>query len=90
MWKFTSIDEVRSTSSWILAQNGFSLAETTVQTLGLKMEEAGEDRGVGEKTVHVSRTHLAEAQLGDLQFRDLEADVYPLGDAGNVFGYEAC
>ncbi len=65
---------------------GFSLADTTVQTLGLKTEEAGEDRGVGEKTVSVRSTHLAEAQLGDLQFRDLEADVYPFGDSGNVFG----
>jgi len=68
--------------------NGFSLADTTVQTLGLKTEEAGEGRGVGEKTVSVRSTHLAEAQLGDLQFRDLEADVYPFGDSGNVFGSE--
>ena len=50
--------------------NGFSLADTTAQTLGLKTEDVGEGPGVGEKTVHVSRAHLAEAQLGELQFGD--------------------
>jgi hypothetical protein len=66
--------------------NGFSLAVTTVQTLGLKTEDAGEGSGVGEKTLHVGRCHLAQAKLGDLQFTDLEAEVVPLGDSGNVFG----
>jgi Aspartyl protease len=61
--------------------NGFSLADTTAQTLGLKTEDV-----VGEKTVHVSSAHLAEAQLGELQFGDLEAEVLPTGDAVNVFG----
>ncbi|HKD02635.1 MAG TPA: aspartyl protease family protein [Terriglobales bacterium] len=66
--------------------NGFSLTDTTVQKLGLKMEDAGVASGVGEKTVHVSKAHLREAQLGNLQFRDLETEVLPGGDAVNVFG----
>ena len=66
--------------------NGFSLTDATVQTLGLKAEDAGEGSGVGEKTVHISRCRLAQAQLGDLQFADLEAEVFPGGDASNVFG----
>ena len=66
--------------------SGFSLFDTTVQRLGLKGEDAGEESGVGEKTVHVSHCRIAQAQLGDLQFEDLEADVFPGGDAGNVFG----
>ena len=66
--------------------NGFSLADTTAQTLGLKTEEGGEAPGVGEKTVHVGSAHLAEARLGELQFGDLEAEVVPGYDAGSVFG----
>src|SRR5215468_10967167 len=52
--------------------NGFSLTDATVQTLRLKAEEAGEGSGVGEKTVHISRCRLAQVQLGDLRFADLE------------------
>src|SRR5580704_5147202 len=66
--------------------SGFSLIDTTVQRLGLRTESAGEDGGVGEKTVRVSRCHLAQLQLGDLQFEDLEAEVFPGSDSGNVFG----
>lgn len=66
--------------------DGFSIAETTVHTLGLKSEDAGESSGVGEKPVHISRCHLAQVKLGDLQFTDLEADVVSLDDSGNVFG----
>lgn len=66
--------------------SGFSLIDTTVQKLGLSTESAGEDGGVGEKTVRVSRCHLAQLQLGDLQFEDLEAEVFPGIDSGNVFG----
>jgi len=66
--------------------SGFSLIDTTVQKLGLRTESAGEDGGVGEKTVRVSRCHLAQLQLGDLQFEDLEAEVFPGSDSGNVFG----
>jgi Aspartyl protease/PDZ domain len=66
--------------------SGFSLIDTTAQKLGLKTEIAGEGPGVGEKTVRVSRCHLAQLQLGDLQFEDLEAEVFPGSDSGNVFG----
>jgi hypothetical protein len=66
--------------------SGFSLIDTTVEKLGLRTESAGEDGGVGEKTVRVSRCHLAQLQLGDLQFEDLEAEVFPGSDSGNVFG----
>ena len=78
------MDEVLH-SSWIPAPVD-SLIDTTVQKLGLRTESAGEDGGVGEKTVRVSRCHLAQLQLGDLQFEDLEAEVFPGSDSGNVFG----
>jgi len=65
---------------------GYALIDTTVQKLGLKAESAGEDGGTGEKTVQVSRCHLAKFQLGDWQLEDLEAEVFPAEDTTNVFG----
>jgi len=66
--------------------SGYALIDTAVRKLGLEMENAGEDGGVGEKTVQVSRCHLAQLQLGDLQFNDLDAEVFPADDTTNVFG----
>ena len=66
--------------------SGYALIDTAVRKLGLEMENAGEDGGVGEKTVQVSRCHLAQLQLGAWQLDDLEAEVFPANDTTNVFG----
>src|SRR4029077_17883180 len=65
---------------------GFSIVDHVAQRLGLQVEDAGQESGVGEKKVRTGRTKIAKAQLGDLRFEDLEATVFPDGDSGNVFG----
>jgi hypothetical protein len=64
----------------------FSIADDVAQRLGLQVEDTGQGSGVGEKTVHTGRTHIAKAQLGHLRFEDLDANVFPGGDSSNVFG----
>lgn len=66
--------------------DGFNLSDVAAQKLGLRVEDAGPGVGVGEKTVHTGRTHVAKVQIGDLQFEDVEAQVLPGSDSGNVFG----
>lgn len=65
---------------------GFALTDTAVRKLGLKTENAGEDGGVGEKTVQVRSCRVEKFQLGDLQFENLDAEVFPESDSVNVFG----
>ena len=65
---------------------GFSITDEVAQNLGLKVEGTGQGPGVGEKIVHFGRTHLSKAQIGDLQFEELEAQVFPGGDSPSVFG----
>jgi len=65
---------------------GFSIVDDVAQRLGLQVEDAGQESGMGEKKVRTGRTQIAKAQLGDLRFEDLEATVFPDGDSGNVFG----
>ena len=65
---------------------GFSLSDLAAQKLGLRVKDAGQGVGVGENTVRTGRTHVAKVQIGDLQFEDVEVEVLPLGDSGNVFG----
>ncbi len=64
----------------------FSIVDEVAQRLGLQVEDAGQDSGVGEKKVRTGRTQIAKAQLGDLRFEDLEVTVFPDADSGNVFG----
>lgn len=66
--------------------DGFNLSDVAAQKLGLRVEDAGQGVGAGEKTVHTGRTHVARVQIGDLQFEDVEVQVLPGGDSGNVFG----
>lgn len=66
--------------------DGFNLSDVAAQKLGLRVEDAGQGVGAGEKTVHTGRTHVAKVQIGDLQFEDVEVQVLPGGDSGNVFG----
>jgi hypothetical protein len=65
---------------------GFSIVDDVAQRLGLRVEDADQESGVGEKKVRAGRTKIAKAQLGDLRFEDLEATVFPGDDSGNVFG----
>jgi hypothetical protein len=65
---------------------GLLVANDVAQKLSLRVEDAGEGSGVGEKAVHAGRAHIAKAQFGDLQLEDLEATVFSSGDSGNVFG----
>jgi len=65
---------------------GFSIADDVAQRLKLQIEDAGQGNGVGEKTVRTGRTHIAKAELGPLRFEDVEVNVFPGGDSGNVFG----
>jgi hypothetical protein len=65
---------------------GFSIADDVAQRLKLRIEDAGQGSGVGEKTVRRGRTHIAKAELGPLRFEDVEVSVFPGGDSGNVFG----
>jgi hypothetical protein len=64
----------------------FAIVDDVAQRLGLKVAEAGQESGVGEKKVSTGQTQIAKVQLGDLQFEDLEATVLPNLDLGNVFG----
>jgi hypothetical protein len=65
---------------------GFTLFADAARRLGVRVEDAGESGGVGEKTVHAGQTHIAKAQIGDLEFEDLDANVFPGDDSGAVFG----
>ncbi|HZW96087.1 MAG TPA: aspartyl protease family protein [Candidatus Eremiobacteraceae bacterium] len=64
----------------------FAIVDDVAQRLGLQVEDAGQENGVGEKKVRIGRTQIAKVQLGDLRFEDLKATVLPNGDSGNVFG----
>jgi hypothetical protein len=65
---------------------GFSIIDDVAQELGLPVEGAGEENGVGEKSVRTRQTHVAQVQLGDLRLENVNATVFPGIDAGKVFG----
>jgi hypothetical protein len=65
---------------------GFSLARDVADQLGVKIEDAGEGQGVGEKAVHFGRTQIAKMQVGDLEFTNLDFGVLPASDSDQVFG----
>ncbi len=64
----------------------FAIVDDVAQRLGLQVEDAGQENGVGERKVRIGRTQIAKVQLGDLRFEDLKATVLPNGDSANVFG----
>ena len=66
--------------------DGFSIADAVARRLSLGVDDGGQGSGVGEKTVRVGRTHLARVRIGDLQFGNVDARVFPGDDAPNVFG----
>jgi len=65
---------------------GLTISTVAAQQLGLHVADAGEGQGVGEKTVHAGRAEIAQLQIGDLAFQDMEASVMDLSDAPQVFG----
>jgi hypothetical protein len=65
---------------------GFAIVDEVAERLGLRVEDAGQESGVGEKQVRTGGTQIARVQLGDLRFEDLEATVFPDLGSGNVFG----
>ena len=54
--------------------------------LGLRVEDAGEEGGVGEQKEHFGRTRIEQVQIGDMQLNDLEFAVSLTGGAPHVFG----
>jgi hypothetical protein len=66
--------------------DGFAIAEGVAQRLGLGVDDGGQGSGVGEKTVRMGRTHLARIRIGDLQYEDVDARVFPGEDSPSVFG----
>jgi hypothetical protein len=63
-----------------------AVSDAVARDLKLKVEDAGEGGGVGEKTVRGGRTHIAEVKLGDVSLRDQDFGVLALDDAPAVFG----
>ena len=66
--------------------DGFSIVDAAARRLTLSVDDGGQGSGVGEKTVRMGRTHLARIRIGDLQFENVDATVFPGNDAPNVFG----
>jgi hypothetical protein len=65
---------------------GVTVSADVAQQLGLHVGDAGEGQGVGEKTVPAGQAQIAQLQIGDLAFADVEANVMDLSDAPQVFG----
>ena len=65
---------------------GVTLSADVAEQLGLHVGDAGEGQGVGEKTVPEGQAQIAQLQIGDLAFADMETDVMDLSDAPQVFG----
>jgi hypothetical protein len=64
----------------------FAISDDVARTLGLQVEDSGQESGVGEKKVRTGGTRIAKVQLGDLRFEDMDATVFPDWGSGNVFG----
>jgi hypothetical protein len=65
---------------------GVTVSVDVAQQLGLHVGDAGEGQGVGEKTVHAGQAQIAQLQIGELAFADVETNVLDLSDAPQVFG----
>lgn len=66
-----------------------AISDAAARDLKLQVSNGGEDRGVGEKTVHTGRTEVREIKLGDLHLHDVDCGVLSLDDAPAVFGAKA-
>jgi Aspartyl protease/PDZ domain len=65
---------------------GLTISTDLAKQLGLHVADAGEDQGVGEKTVHAGQAQIDQLHIGDLAIADMEASVIDLSDAPQVFG----
>jgi len=65
---------------------GATISAGVAQKLGLHVADAGEGQGVGEKTVRAGQARIAQLQMGELTFADIETNVMDLSDAPQVFG----
>jgi hypothetical protein len=65
---------------------GVTVSADVAKQLGLDVADAGEGQGVGEKTVHAGQAQIAQLQIGELAFADIETNVMDLSDAPQVFG----
>jgi hypothetical protein len=65
---------------------GVTISTDVAQQLGLHVADAGEGQGVGEKTVHAGAAKIAQLQIGELTFTDVDSNVMDLSDAPQVFG----
>jgi hypothetical protein len=65
---------------------GFAMYRNVADQLGVRVEDAGEGRGVGEKTVRSGSTRISELRCGDLTFTNVAFDVLPVSDSDQVFG----
>ncbi|HXN29375.1 MAG TPA: aspartyl protease family protein [Candidatus Acidoferrales bacterium] len=65
---------------------GVTVSADVAQQLGLQVGDTGQGWGVGEKAVRAGQAQIAQLQIGDLAFADMEASVMDLSDAPQVFG----
>jgi Aspartyl protease/PDZ domain len=63
-----------------------TVSDAAVRELNLKVKDAGEGTGVGEKAVRNGRTHVSELKLGGVTLHDLDLGVLSFDDAPAVFG----
>jgi hypothetical protein len=65
---------------------GVTVSSAVADRLGLQVTDAGEGRGVGEKTVHRGNTRIARLELGALALADIDSNVIDMSDVSQVFG----
>jgi len=65
---------------------GVGITPEAARQLGLTPAAGDEVVGVGEKQVSMGKTHLDRVDIGGIQIRDLEAEVFPSEDNPPVFG----
>ena len=65
---------------------GVTISADVAHQLGLRVADAGEGQGVGEKTVRAGQAQIAQLQMGALTFADVDSNVMDLSDAPQVFG----
>jgi|HubBroStandDraft_1064217.scaffolds.fasta_scaffold05920_5 hypothetical protein len=65
---------------------GVTVSADVAQQLGLRVGDAGEGQGVGEKIVRAGEAQIAQLQIGELALADVDSHVMDLSDATQVFG----
>src|SRR5581483_11772467 len=65
---------------------GAGITPEAARRLGLDIAAGDQGVGVGEKQVRMGKTHLDLVDIGGIQIRDLDAEVFPSEDNPLVFG----